>query len=144
MHSCFSGAYRAEEIKSPNGKAIANGRFGAYRKAIDAILTIDRHGTEDGRVGFAQSVRTGGPMQVSIALREQRKGYRGKWTVQSVRKSSVPRVGSLVPAFTGLSASYGADIPFADFNAGYAGVLRVRCGQWASGVVLWTFNSLRR
>ena len=118
--------HTALKIKSPNGKSYSE-RLDSVRteKQLSAIFDdlISMVPLGQTLFGSLNPVRTGGPMQVSIALAEQHtKGY--PWKMDgTVRQEVFSRRGGLwfgTYHLLNYPASYSAPIyRFADFNAGW-------------------------
>lgn len=126
MHIPAFLVYTALKIKSPNGKSYSE-RLDSVRteKQLSAIFDDLINMVPMGQTlfGSLNPVRTGGPMQVSIAFAEQHtKGY--PWKMDgTVRQEVFSRRGGLwfgTYHLLNYPASYSAPIyRFADFNAGW-------------------------
>lgn len=126
MHIPAFLVHTALKIKSPNGKSYSE-RLDSVRteKQLSAIFDDLINMVPMGQTlfGSLNPVRTGGPMQVSIAFAEQHtKGY--PWKMDgTVRQEVFSRRGGLwfgTYHLLNYPASYSAPIyRFADFNAGW-------------------------
>ena len=126
MHIPAFLVHTALKIKSPNGKSYSE-RLDSVRteKQLSAIFDdlISMVPMGQTLFGSLNPVRTGGPMQVSIAFAEQHtKGY--PWKMDgTVRQEVFSRRGGLwfgTYHLLNYPASYSAPIyRFADFNAGW-------------------------